>query len=127
MSDLNIRACKALGWKYQPCADDCDKPWHGGFIDNDDDFHFKRDLKFTTSYDWAMLGVKKVIEVDAPSFSCNLYRITKYDWQRDEPDEPNYTSEIEWAMTRWCFSFTPEQITQAWVEVLEATQTDPNH
>ena len=109
MSDkLNIRAAKALGFKYirkhkmwlipeehqewsvKNCRTMC-----GGF-------HLEVEwFKFDKSYDWAMLGVK----------ACNLSqydRVNKiifYGGQsvRDKPSIP-----------------TPEQITQAWVEVLEA-------
>ena len=124
MKDLNIRAAKVLGWKLREWAKieefyEAERfltvhPFKEGVNEV-----FVKDLKFTTSYDWAMLGVKVAMEKDLPSFSCALYGITEYDFQTEDPNAPKYTSELEWAMTKWCFTFTPAQITQAWVEVLE--------
>jgi len=111
--ELEIRAAKALGWTYVPCTDGCTKDHHGGFEhgEGDDyDYHSKQDLKFTTSYDWAMLGVKELLK-DADldcyhSFDhalCNILNLNLYELTPLE-----------------VMQATPAQITTAWLEVLEA-------
>ncbi len=111
--DMNIRAAKALGCHTFPTAH--------GYIDAEPlkgllqmDLHWVQEhesvmlgeedcktyLKFTTSYDWAMLGVAEIVK---RGYEIQyLYHLMKQ----------IYPSQIT-------FKATPEQITQAWVEVLE--------
>lgn len=116
MKELNIRAAKCLGYKLSP------KHEHVWITPDGISLVHEVDFKFTTSYDWAMLGVKEVLKTESsPKLFCALYRIKEFEKQFNQPDEPNYTSEWEWYMTSWLFSFKPEQIAQACVEVLETT------
>lgn len=92
--ELEIRAVDALKWKKCTKLD--------GFFDNIGNYIRTEELQFTTSYDWAMLGVKAMNTDDL------------------------YTAFIHQLMSKSIFTgiddifkATPAQITQAWVEVLE--------
>ena len=91
MSDLNIRAAKALGLRKSNDPDNYpyDTPFGLCYAD---------ELRFTTSYDWAWLGVAKCVG----DFKLGTAFLSKFDCLMD------------------IFSATPEQITQAWCEVLES-------
>ena len=93
-----IRAAKALGFKklghlYHPPED-----LEMGILTKDR--YYPYELKFTTSYDWAMLGVRAVIDKKLG----------------DELRNFSFYTHI-WVQRKLA---TPEEITQAWVEVLEA-------
>ena len=100
MGELNVRAAKALGWKYTYQPDRLIIPEDSVPALGLPGFHqtvLETDLKFTTSYDWAMLGVKKAYEKNA-----------------------------DWMLGKWISMMSdlhnmpsPLEITQAWVEVLE--------
>lgn len=103
MSDLNIRAAKALGCgvaaethriiirNVKPIQD-----LIGGRL-----VSLNRDqLKFTTSYDWAMLGIKVLCEES----------------EREEFEA--YLDNWNCHLGDYLFA-TPAQITEAWVNVLE--------
>mgnify|MGYP003646103586 CR=1 FL=1 len=95
--DLNIRAAKVLGWVYEY-----------GFWRNADGEEYDPEayeLKFTTSYDWAMLGVKII--------SAKALHEKFYD---------KFWSQGSTSDTYYIYEGTPAQITQAWVSVLEAAQ-----
>jgi len=118
MDDLNVRAAKCLGWSYQPCKDDCYEAHHGVFYDNNNKMYAKIDLKFTTSYDWAMLGVKEIAKKSERRIHYNslLNELWCDFYDNDDTIYPTFFSYI--------LSLTPEQITQAWVEVLEQDKTN---
>ena len=116
--DLNIRAAKALG---------CEIINGEGIANLPDSFqpllswpekvkllHYNM-LKFTTSYDWAMSGVKDLRGEDLGMFINNLATIRGVKGSLAERDT---YSLLEVMDSLWLA--TPEQITQAWVEVLEA-------
>jgi len=118
MDDLNVRAAKCLGWSNDTT-----------------DMHFKipsdlmqlerrphqtihiSEAKFTTSYDWAMLGIKEVLKIDDFDRQIGLWRSLKKvinngkDWKD--------ASDIKLNELFRLLQATPKQITQAWVEVLE--------
>ena len=101
--DLEIRAAKALGWKKcnengQECRINCHN-------DLDGEHHAGNYFKFTTSYDWAMLGVKKIIENEDDIIFTYYLRIMI-------------------GVNCTVFTATPAQITQAWVEVLEKIESE---
>ena len=60
---------------------------------------FLNELKFTSSYDWAMLGIKKLDRFQIPEVEDLLGDNGK--------------------SLKSCLQATPEEITRAWVEVLE--------
>lgn len=99
--NLNIRAAKALGWKFTPWDNH-----EGQFLVYNPikgwDFH-TNNLEFTTSYDWAMLGVKK----------CDKFKLDDYfrEWFGDYFDCP-----VDMLL------LPPQHITLAWVKVLENEQ-----
>ena len=101
--DLNIRAAKVLGCevtgngltKFSPEMIEL-----SGFTG--DLWLWPMYLKFDSSYDWAMLGVKKCEE---KGLLKKLYR------------EIHYI--LDTGVMHLILSATPAQITQAWVEVLE--------
>lgn len=116
MEDLEIRAAKAVGWAktfYMTYTEKGSQEGEvSGFIDHKGNAVGLSYLCFTTSYDWAMLGVKECLKdpVLRQKFIRVLYMKT---WLLDAELCVNY-KEI-WHL----FELTPEQITQAWVEVLE--------
>jgi len=71
------------------------------------------DLKFTTSYDWAYLGVTKALEFDE-----DLFREKMLSLVATETHYPEGGMKFNFDFIGM-FKATPEQITQAWVEVLE--------
>ena len=100
MNDINIRAAKALG-----CSIDNvhgvyvgDSPLNAFYLTSSRQWIKINELRFTTSYDWAMLGVKLIPKDRRHQFEEALSKLV--------PD------------TYWMWDATPEQITQAWVEVL---------
>lgn len=98
--DLNIRAAKALGWEHytdHPTTQwmiPCD--WAREHVKTPTTYD--SDLKFTTSYDWAMLGVSKIEDLNIPYGELEAY----------------------YSVIHSSKTATPKEITQAWVEVLEA-------
>jgi histidinol-phosphate/aromatic aminotransferase/cobyric acid decarboxylase-like protein len=79
-------------------------------------------MKFTTSYDWAMLGVKAVLELDDKHRGCKAhYPFEQYyrNLMKDSHRYPDNQCPINMARLRHYTESTPEQITRAWVEVLE--------
>ena len=116
MSDTNIRAAKALRW-YLSLSMNAGDAWmkdnsslnyHYDFIDD-----AYTELKFTTSYDWAMLGVHHMLKVHKPDGRMApisaFYRCMEHKVINDDGE----TYPIAW------HAATPEQITLAWLEVLE--------
>ena len=101
--NLNIRAAKALGWVERdngswgtvgaPCGITICDP---------------EKMKFTTSYDWAMLGVEKILD----DYKCCSYQSPAY--RALDAFFDNFQSVVDFAES------SPEQITQKWVAVLEA-------
>ena len=111
MSDWNIRAAKELGLTISEHYFD-HNVWNvpeGLNIKLDWDGKV-RELKFTTSYDWAMLGVNNLTLKQFTEYDGRLYDIVCKDLDLGNP------MEVRWAMS----TATPEQITRAWVELLEA-------
>ncbi len=129
MKELEIRAAKALGCGIQEIQDK-----YGPRIINIpkilDDFiggpactigvkwarHRVGYLQFTTSYDWAMLGVKELLEGEDDFRQKNGYggpitEVIKTIYLKN--------NKYAWDDPLLIFTLTPEQITQAWVEVLE--------
>ena len=100
MSDLNIRACKALGWEVK--GERFVIPQSITFK-NIEWNYWHQDFHFHDSYDWAMLGIRAVEALNDLQRGCELFE--KFD---------NRLNSFMCA--------TPEQITQAWVEVLEASK-----
>jgi hypothetical protein len=99
VSDLNIRAAKALGWVVFKERADCFHVPEALNTSVTNNIMPVRTMKFTTSYDWAMLGVKKINDaVVVNEFYDTLWGNIEFGHVLDA---------------------TPEQITQAWVEVLE--------
>jgi len=95
---LEIRAAKALGWY---------KNSYGGYAKPNSNYVYPpSELEFTTSFDWAMLGVKKCQE--------NQRDIARLIWDREAENIIHSSHDLE----NWLL-LSPEQITRAWVEVLE--------
>ncbi len=113
MSDLNIRAAKALGWKKDDIALNCFRVPRELNTSITNDLMPARTMKFTTSYDWAMLGLKEFPDGEWHLIAERLLN-SFGDSILSTADPLNYHS------IRDLFQLTPEQITQAWVEVLEA-------
>ncbi len=105
MRELNIRAAKCLGCDYMM----------GGWANTErywmvfSDWVPDTRLRFTTSYDWAVLGFKKVLKTISHG---NL------DYQRAEMFELVGRSRRKYKLR------TPKQITLAWVEFLEENSTE---
>lgn len=119
-NDLNIRAAKALGWEYENHKDcgevfivsDEHSLW---FIENVRiSFGGFRvpfgNLMFPTSYDWAMLGLDEINNCRDDKIFSNKLRCVVGNLEQDPVVEDIYYS----------FQATPAQITEAWVQVLEA-------
>lgn len=77
-----------------------------------------KDIKFTTSYDWAMLGVKKYMAVYEDNIHMHLFNLESKIIDVMGPDLDEEDKSERWGILRW--SASPAQITQAWVELLEA-------
>lgn len=123
---FGIRAANALNWKtssyhntkhfylipekYGKHLIDVEK--QGGKLLN----AYPGEMGFHKNYQWAMLGVK---EANKPLLFCELIKIKPFERQFIDPDKDDYTSEWEWYMTEWLFSFEPAELTEAWVNVLE--------
>jgi len=114
MIDLNIRAAKCLGWEILP---DRIKPTYSYVNMNGGVSVWPFDkMKFKTSYDWAFKGIKPAIEADFYRWKVEIFKAIGGTRQFD----PEINGERwEGDMTNM-FLMTPEQIAQAWVEVLEA-------
>lgn len=112
--DLNMRAATALGWEYMglpsPTFDVAYSQFklleeHAIKL-NESKYVNVSSLRFHASYDWAMLGVKAIVELDKPEFEGFYY---KFD-------------EDLWGFV----NSTPAQITEAWVSVLEEEKRKGN-
>ncbi len=109
--NLNVRAAKALGWTHFN-----DHPTTQWMIPSDfarEHQHtptsYDSDLQFTTSYDWAMWGVKACDKPDLLfDWRCKLDDLMKLDGEFLEDRSHAWLA-------------TPEQITKAWVEILDKT------
>lgn len=113
--ELNIRAAKALGWR--PSSNMTMAVLNGiahghicGYVDPKTDTNYLfSELLFDTSYDWAMLLVKECEKLMAmDEFSSALVRIIK-----------SLNDNMSIGQLGDVLLATPEQITQAAVEVLE--------
>lgn len=104
-NDLKIRAAKALNFCHNHSRDTyhviSDNPIHMvGFLETDC-WVLSGSLEFTTSYDWAFLGVNRLSDDQRSLF---LEKII-----------PDNLIDEGWFLSK----ATPAQITLAWVEVLE--------
>jgi len=71
-------------------------------------------MSFTTSYDWAMLGVNRLTLEQFTEFDGKLFDITCVDCNSSNP----------MVVRKLISTATPEQITRAWVEVLEVDNAE---
>lgn len=110
--DWNERAAKALG-----LSEDCQRPNYFYMGTNDDSLpqwgwcHVDK-MKFTKSFDWAMLG-EKALDKD---YEFLVQRGQVLVGKLDEDGEFDVVCDIK---TKDNSFPTPEQITRAWVTVLE--------
>lgn len=123
---MNVRAAKALGWFVREHKTGAINIWvdensspieaQNLFVDNRSYYLFEDDtLRFTTSYDWAMLGVKKLTTNQLVSYMFKLCGLMAVKLGIDNLLEISETS-----LTILLLKTDPKEITQAWVEVLEA-------
>jgi len=96
----NIRAAKALGCKLHNDNRVVElSPALDAFI-GIGEYYLIDKLKFTTSYDWAMLGVKEILN-------------------RGDRERAKFEKRLASENFYSFMAATPEQITRAWVTVLE--------
>jgi len=117
--DLNIRAARCLGCVVEKTHTAftgelhlaiSNFPYHHGGL-----YSHNEDLKFTTSYDWAMLGVAALGSDKLCDYLFALIRIGTSKMNLDSLLKMSDTQLMYFHITA-----TPHQITQAWVEILEA-------
>jgi len=129
--ELNIRAAKALGWKLREDKPMAWRVWYdlnGKTLLKDNLFVFDveehygyyrpltdRDtLNFTTSYDWAMLGVNSLDHSQLLSYVFKLIGQLTQEIDIDELFKASDIMHIYLLLKK-----SPLSMTQAWVEVLE--------
>lgn len=133
--ELNIRAAKYLGFGYVQEHDWWIVPdqYVGVITGEGNNVVHDGFLKFTTSYDWSMIGVKEVFNKKRHGFMntwCDglvFFNTLLEMVYKDNKNTIEYKS-FKRVMRRTfnpsqlfkVFTATPLQITQAWVEVLEA-------
>lgn len=101
--ELEIRAAKALGWKYIP--KNVDEPFNDYWENTEKEMSIV--LMFTTSYDWSMLGAK---ESNAPLVISCIGNFSV---------ECTSTGKVYLADN---YEDLPAKITLAWVEALEQSK-----
>jgi len=114
MEDINIRCTKALKWEWNDAHNGYDAPEETYRLTHGNMFKVihTEALKFTTSYDWAMLGWNKLQKLG-------------YDFHMWTSDNCAYlnvndcTEKLLYEDATMEGVITPEQITLAWVTVLE--------
>lgn len=115
--DWNIRAAKALGWDWDDhfdCIDHIPEE-HKVFVHD----YYDGSLHFTTSFDWAMLGVKAL-----PGDKISNYLFTLVEQLIMNVDLESFKTMSDVVIQAIILQATPAQITQAWVEVLEGVKDE---
>ena len=120
---VNLRAARLLGWTptkdgFKPTLEHAETLNMCFTYDMGEQVGIEEcpfdDLEFTTSYDWAMLGVQKLTLEQFTEYEFILAKdIFNIDSLRVMNSQQ--AQELSYKMNR----ATPEQITQAWVEILE--------
>jgi len=118
VNDLNIRAAKCLGWKHYTINRHLWRVDHGLVAITGCPYGAEsKDLKFTTSYDWAMLGVKELLKLEHIANDDEEYG--PYSDFMDALSEADGLGLSIYQRDYVAFQSTPEEITKAWAEVLE--------
>lgn len=116
-NDLNRRAAKAL------ClAENFQKKDHFYMGTNDIKlpawgWRMVEDMYFHSNHHWSMMGVRAYMAVHADNIHMHLFNLENRIIDIMEPDLEVEESSERWTILRWQAS--PEQITQAWVELFE--------